>query len=219
MIRRNKNSNLKLQKVESCDADISGMNDPSSHKDGKSFFNDDDEFFKILEKPRKKSIKKSFKRVSKKRISQKNERVSFKKKADKILKKYQFKPQLKLDSADENQRIIVDNIKQKMDLYNDHYTAQINAGLIKGGPIQPNKDSVLKHKFNIHKNYTDSAQFVDLTKQPIQSSYNYESVIRQLNGTNPNIYNLENHSLIQGMPYPQHFVESLKMENELLRDM
>ena len=56
--KHNKNSMLKLQKVDATDADISNKGQSPISKD-KEYT--DDEFFKIEERPRKRSIKKSFK--------------------------------------------------------------------------------------------------------------------------------------------------------------
>jgi len=80
-----KNLNLipKLKKMESSDADISNF---SKNKES------DDEFFKIMEKPRKRSIKKSFKRVSKaaRESNKMKVRPSFRKKKALVMKKVSY---------------------------------------------------------------------------------------------------------------------------------
>lgn len=135
--------------------------------------------------------------------------------------KFQFKPQLKLNPNDEQQRIIVENIKEKMDIYNDHFRNRVQNGKIKGSELKLVEDvpKISKHKFDIHGDYRkDISKYMGNVDRAVDDKYNYEAVLNQIGGADVNVSTLDSNSFIKNMPFPEHFAESLRQENAMLRD-
>ena len=138
-----------------------------------------------------------------------------------FINNYKFKPNLKHDKIDVNQRIVIENIREKMDIYNDKFRDRLQNGKIKGSKLLLTEDvpQISKMKFNMNYDYTKNIdkQMSEIDRA-VEEKYNYNSVLEQLKKDNVNINEAEYHPMISEMPFPEHFAQSLRKENAMLKE-
>lgn len=161
------------------------------------------------------------KRVSDKKVGEIRKRTaSFKKKAEIIVRKFQNNKGAAPNPDKDQERIILDNIREKMDVYNDRFRSRMQNDKIKGGPLKlaESVPKISQHKFDMHKNYQRELDPSKTQLDPNMNKYNYESALLQLNSKETDLSNLEKEEYIKNMPFPDHFMNSLKTENAQMRD-
>ncbi|CAI2360299.1 unnamed protein product [Moneuplotes crassus] len=249
ILGRNKDSPaIRLQNVEPIECSenhsISESSEVSEDKLQKQEKNnnkkDGDSFFGITpcESIQKQSSSHSKKAQSKKKRKQsvrfngtRSPKKSFKFRRDSILKRLKFKPILKFNKDNERENAILNNIKEKMDVYDKEFHNRDDDGHNKLLALHPTKlveqtmdssveiqngqrgipqvsqiphDKVIlklgesspevsKHKFNMTKKYSGHENMIGQTLQISEEA-------------------------VQGLPYPQEFLNNLRAQNEDLRN-
>jgi len=73
-------------------------------------------------------------------------------------------------------------------------------------------------KFDMTKDYSKHIDRFMSKDTEGSNGYDFDAALYQLKRDDVNLVNAQDHSFVKGMPYPEHFAESLRAQNQMLKD-